>query len=1011
MPNTSDDTNLEYVELTNFSANIINLNMYSLKDKSWKIFYFWDYILPPWEPRQFFRPETKILLNNTDEELWLYDDSWFQIDYFTYASSIKDSSIITNHIYIPIFDNSNTDSNSWNIIYSWATDSSSWFIIDNSWSIIFSWSIDTSSWSQQTNSWITDYGSWITFGSWYISDNSWTLINDFLLSDTSSGFFISSWTINNITDTWARLEWIVFTWAYSLMISYWTWLFNSWSIVTGSGYIFENLFENTEYIYKLELFDFSWSITSTSTWSFTTLHIPIFANKLFYSDSDNNSFIDTFEIEFSKSITGSFVQDKFKVYSNTWWLSTNKIDLLSWIVKNFSIDNNILRLTIVEQDIEKCFLKINNSTSSELRLKSYSWIWIYDLFWFEIPSLTLTNSFDNYKNVFFKESSSFSWNTLCNYSSITNSWTWVIYNSGNVVSSWIGSSWIIKLEIPDIIISFQQPTYILLKDSYINEYICDKTKTWCRANFNLSNSFSWILSESKYFCKIEISNWITINSCNPDTIIFDYWIYNINFKILDKNDPTNYKSKPLILYNIFEPLIIPVPIITVQSWLDYNNKCKKSPCSVNFSWENSFLELSSPNYWCKWNFGYWSFSSWTQYKCNPWYVYYWYWSHGVFLDIFEIWNPANHKESYFYFVNEIKSTIWSKEIIPWVNYPPITIIDIQWVTDSKSRYLTWNVITCIWVQKCSINLTWENSYDPNWDKLIFDWDFGNWENSSQGNPKAINYLSGSYEISLKVTDKTWLYSTWSFFVRFINKLESDIQNSLKTKNISKKSINSKEDSNLFQEKEDFQSVFNSLLKEINDEDYFDKILDWFLDKINQEDIKMSKYSIKLQWKLGKNLYKVWNTIFCHGRNNCKVNLALDWKKINWFKYLWNFGNSYIFEWTNPKSVTYKFGKYLVSLSIFDKFDNLVMKNIINVSVSPIPKKITKPKTIKKKIINQKQLVVSLKNSKKTVLKDILLEQISKYKIILIFIFISIFTLFSIILTKKFFSKIERIGGE
>jgi hypothetical protein len=74
LPNTDDDINLEYIELLNNSDSVIFLSGYILKDKSDKQFIFdSSYFLNAHEKKKYSRNETKIILNNTDEQLFLYD--------------------------------------------------------------------------------------------------------------------------------------------------------------------------------------------------------------------------------------------------------------------------------------------------------------------------------------------------------------------------------------------------------------------------------------------------------------------------------------------------------------------------------------------------------------------------------------------------------------------------------------------------------------------------------------------------------------------------------------------------------------------------------------------------------------------------------------------------------------------------------------------------------------------------------------------------------------------------
>jgi len=77
MPNTTDDKNLEYLELSNSWDSKQDISWYSIKDKSLKTFDFgyWEY-LNAYEEKKYYRSTTKILLNNTNEELYLYDNNW-----------------------------------------------------------------------------------------------------------------------------------------------------------------------------------------------------------------------------------------------------------------------------------------------------------------------------------------------------------------------------------------------------------------------------------------------------------------------------------------------------------------------------------------------------------------------------------------------------------------------------------------------------------------------------------------------------------------------------------------------------------------------------------------------------------------------------------------------------------------------------------------------------------------------------------------------------------------------
>lgn len=72
MPNTADDSSLEYITLKNLQHTPQSLSGYTLQDASGKAYTFTGIVLAGGERKQFFRPETKIILNNTDETLTLF---------------------------------------------------------------------------------------------------------------------------------------------------------------------------------------------------------------------------------------------------------------------------------------------------------------------------------------------------------------------------------------------------------------------------------------------------------------------------------------------------------------------------------------------------------------------------------------------------------------------------------------------------------------------------------------------------------------------------------------------------------------------------------------------------------------------------------------------------------------------------------------------------------------------------------------------------------------------------
>ena len=89
-PNTEDDAQQEYIELYNSSSDIFSLSGYTLSDASNKVYTFGSgALLSSKIFTAFSRPETKILLNNTNETIFLKNPQGQVIDSISYVSSIK----------------------------------------------------------------------------------------------------------------------------------------------------------------------------------------------------------------------------------------------------------------------------------------------------------------------------------------------------------------------------------------------------------------------------------------------------------------------------------------------------------------------------------------------------------------------------------------------------------------------------------------------------------------------------------------------------------------------------------------------------------------------------------------------------------------------------------------------------------------------------------------------------------------------------------------------------------
>ncbi|NDK19361.1 hypothetical protein GW819_00810 [Candidatus Gracilibacteria bacterium] len=107
--------------------------------------------------------------------------------------------------------------------------------------------------------------------------------------------------------------------------------------------------------------------------------------------------------------------------------------------------------------------------------------------------------------------------------------------------------------VPDIVFTFQQPTYLTDKNPLLSEFTCDITKSECRVNFDLSLSFTGSFHSSDFVCLLDfgLGNLTGEEAkCNPNTVIFTGSSdYTVRFKIIQKTDPNIFLERVLIIHS------------------------------------------------------------------------------------------------------------------------------------------------------------------------------------------------------------------------------------------------------------------------------------------------------------------------------------------------------------------------------------------------------------------------------------------------------------------------------
>lgn len=210
------------------------------------------------------------------------------------------------------------------------------------------------------------------------------------------------------------------------------------------------------------------------------------------------------------------------------------------------------------------------------------------------------------------------------------------------------------------------------------------------------------------------------------------------------------------------PISILDPIIIVQSWLDSSNRCSKADCTVNFEYKT----LSSKES-CHWDFSGGSYAKGTENKCNPGYIHYPFGEFAVTLRVFELWNASNYSEKTLHISNPTPVSLTQTKTNP-ENHLPVARIKLQWSL-GKTKIQQWNSVQCLWVDECSINLSWEESSDADNDKLIYFWNFWNGQTSEKENPSAIKYTTWEYNVILRVTETRGYSNEATFHVSVLGK--------------------------------------------------------------------------------------------------------------------------------------------------------------------------------------------------------------------------------------------------
>lgn len=606
MPNVAEETIDEYVQITYDWNWVNNLNWYKLSDKTWKEYIFWDDLFLPDESKKYYRPQTMVVLNNSDEEVYLKDSSWKLVDSFYYTTSTKWEAIKIEK-----------DINLWEEIIE-DTETNSWEIQE--WDLQENEIIEENNEVLETNSWNLDEES--NENQFEIETWSWELNQE---QDLSQDNIFSSWSIENYEIETNNQD------------------TNSWSIENKKINIdIKNTFQSPTYLLEKDNIILDWIIYNCDrTKDDCRVNFDFRTTFSSLKETDFNCLIDfwlgwiTWEenkcnpntIIFPIWTTNINIKISNKTNQNHFWELNFKIKN-EWkqIQTNSSSSTNIFyssnkntiyksKIDVIEPKIQvqSWLEKDNTCNKKECKIN----------FLYEKTHNDLVCSWNFWENIDWK------WNeNKCNPNSVYF-WPWKHeisleicdenYDDNCKKANFIFEN---KYELvePKSIITLQ---WKLSKNKILedNKMICINSES-CSINFDGSESFWEELNYFWDFWNGEYFEWK-----NPKSMVFEEWSYQVTFEVSDEywnysqdffEIEVLWKHEELLLAKEQEEKIEKQALSNIQEnqvyllkistqWKLWSNKilgvhkitCIKN-CSINFDGSESVWDFSS-YFWDFWN--------------------------------------------------------------------------------------------------------------------------------------------------------------------------------------------------------------------------------------------------------------------------------------------------------------------------------------------------------------------------------------------------------------------------
>lgn len=738
LPNTVDDANLEYVELRNTGCEEVDIDGWKITDASPKSYILPTTRIPAKSNITLPRTISKIILNNTDESLAITSSSGTMIDSWGYATSVK-----------------------WEIIHRTLIDDVCMPLIeDNSSGSTLDGADTTTSWSSSESGTIQPKNNNSASGAISISGST---------SD--------SWSSTN-TDSIETQTGACST-GSTLPISEWT------GSDSSSGVIIDIPHTNTE-------------IGWTSTWAVSTQSGVLFsgtfmARSLSYADVDADGYIDHLIIDYNELLTGSINTGSILLYSATGGLYVNHINTQSGYILSGSLSGSSMILMLKPTEVVKSRLKISNTTSSELRLKTNGNIGVTTLAGQPLEPLFLTTSFTEYKDIIHPNPllPSYSSGSSSTDQNVVNSSSWwvltqsgisnstlsgTVLNTAQTGSTASGStesmSWVMfsgsMIEFPDIIPIFQNYTNTTLSGDTLT---C--TISPCRLNLTLEPIFTGGFISKNYICEVRYGT--EVYDCNPPQLYLS-GTNRIEILLIHKKSAESKKCLLNIEYQILSPQSNPEvskkdtnpPIIKLkydgklhsyhEPIGEYEMNCHTDTCAINLTAEDSYDSEGGKIRYL------WIYEQ-NQIKTSkdPGEHKYGFGEHAIELRVIDeagnfssvlyrvhVLGPREKEETKTEKVKKVSKEKTAKtekqkrkkvkKMKPMKLFDPPTVI----LQKSKFEKTDRGYICYTTTKSCSLNLALSGTTKG----IIYTWDYGNGVNITGVNPKARSYTPWVYTIRL-----------------------------------------------------------------------------------------------------------------------------------------------------------------------------------------------------------------------------------------------------------------------